>query len=117
MKGLNPNYCYIIDHYFYYPNKYGSHDSCCLSALMNVVICNGKLNTGIREAAGDIIIQLNEREHPWDSLPDQIFDLLGGWNWKECYPIKTPEEPIENFIRICRKNQRKNRLQQKSSVL
>ena len=62
MKGLNPNCCYIIDHYFYYPNKYGSHDSCCLSVLMDVVICNGNLDTGIREAASDIRIQLNERE-------------------------------------------------------
>jgi hypothetical protein len=113
MKGLDRNCCYIIDHYFYYPNKYGSHDSCCLAVLMDVVICNGKLDTGIREAAGDIVLQLREREHPWDSLPDQIFDLLGGWNWKKCYPANRPEEPIENFIRMCRKN----RLQQKPSVV
>jgi hypothetical protein len=80
---------------------------------MDAVICNGKLNTGIREAAGDIVLQLREREHPWDSIPDQIFDLLGGWNWKQCVPVNRPEEPIENFIRMCRKNH----LQHQSSVL
>lgn len=113
MKGLDHNCCYIIDHYFYYPNKYGSHNSCCLSVLMDAVICNGKLDTGIREAASDIVLQLREREHPWDPLPNQFFDLLGGWNWKKRPSGNELEEPIESFIRMCRKN----RLQHQPSVL
>lgn len=113
MKGLNTNKCYLIQHYFHHPNKFGGFDVCCLSALKNI-ISSDSIEPAVRYAGQDLLLQLNMCRSPFDVVPDQIFNIDGDWKW---YPFvfdpKNEKSSIENFINECKAN----RLQRRKTVL
>lgn len=113
MKGLSKDNCYFIDHFFYYPNAYGSHDGCDRTQLIKLAT-TPTTNPMVSTAAIELNLLLDKSE--LGTIGDMKYcEVL--WEWLDYNHNPNPTEngdgSIEAFIAYCRKN----RLQQKSSVL
>lgn len=116
MKGLSQDNCYFIDHFFYYPNVYGSHDGCDIYQLLKVA--SDEKNNRMTQNAAIELKHLLERSEPGEIGDMKYCHIF--WEWKRythvpVKPTKKEEEKdgIQNFIEHCRKN----RLQRLKNVV